>query len=99
MTLDNIKPNALYLPREVGDLLRVSERTVLKYIRAGKLKAAGGTGTWRVLGSAVLAFLGLSAQDLTRPTETKPQRNARVRNARRRLEQQGILPTADVGGA
>lgn len=98
-TLDEIKPNELYLPREIAPLLKVSERAVQRYIADGRLRATKGTGNWRVLGSAVLAFLGLSAADLTRSTETKPQRNARVKRCQDRLREQGILPTADVGGA
>jgi len=42
--------------REVAEFLRVSERSVLRYIEAGRLKASK-VGWWRVLQSDLDDFL------------------------------------------
>ena len=46
----------LLTTREVADYLRVSERSVLRYIEAGKLSASK-VGGWRIRQSDLDAFL------------------------------------------
>lgn len=41
---------------EVADVLRVSTRTIVRYIESGKLKASK-IGVWRIKGSDVHLFL------------------------------------------
>jgi len=46
----------LYTLQEVADLLKVSTRTVLRYIKAGKLKATK-IGQWRISENNIKDFL------------------------------------------
>ena len=46
----------LYTIREVEDILKVTQRTLYKYIKEGKLKATKA-GTWRVKHSDLMDFV------------------------------------------
>ena len=46
----------LFTLKETAKILRVSERSVLRYLKAGKLKAAK-LGVWRIMRSDIEKFL------------------------------------------
>lgn len=46
----------LYTLREVAEILRVSERSMFRYIYSGRLKASK-IGYWRIMGKDVIDFL------------------------------------------
>ncbi len=48
--------NKLYILKEVKDILRVSERTMFRYIHSGKLRATK-IGNWRISGADLKKFL------------------------------------------
>jgi len=52
----NKKTNKLLTIEEVAEVLRVSTRTVIRYIESGKLKASK-IGVWRIKQSDVDVFL------------------------------------------
>lgn len=55
---EEIKPNAVYTPQEAAQLLALNHLTVLKYIRAGQLKATKIGGRWyRIAGQALIEFM------------------------------------------
>lgn len=57
---EEIKPHAVYTPQEAAELLALNHLTVLKYIRAGKIKATKIGGRWyRIAGQALLEFMHL----------------------------------------
>lgn len=49
-------PEKLYSLKEVADMLRVSERSIFRYIHSGKLKATK-IGYWRISEKDVQQFL------------------------------------------
>lgn len=51
--------------KEVADYLRVSERSVLRYIEAGRLKAIK-VGYWRVKESDLQNFINQNSNELKR---------------------------------
>lgn len=54
----------LYTIKEVQALLKVTQRTVYRYIESGKLKAnKTPSGQWRVPQQSVLEFLGMTDSD------------------------------------
>ena len=54
---DLIKDDQVYKPRDVADVLRVSEVTVARAIRNGKLSAFRVGGQWRILGSDLSQYI------------------------------------------
>lgn len=52
--MDEIK---LYTTKEVQDILKVTQRTMYRYIKAGKLKAIKLGKTYRISQEALEAFL------------------------------------------
>lgn len=48
-----------YTVQEAADLLKVTQRSVYRYIESGKLEATKtAAGTWRITNRAILLFLG-----------------------------------------
>lgn len=56
----------IYTLQEAADLLKVSTRSVLRYIKSGRLKATK-IGQWRVNESALNEFLGQSTNQHDKP--------------------------------
>ena len=53
-----IRPNAVYTLAEVCQILRISDATARRWLKAGKLKGARVERAYRVLGSHLLDALG-----------------------------------------
>jgi len=53
-----IRPNAVYTLAEVCQILRISDATARRWLKAGKLKGARVGRAYRVLGSHLLDALG-----------------------------------------
>ena len=53
----------LYTIQQVMDILKVSDETVYRYIRLGKLEAIRMEGLWRVSEEALVEFLGKRGQE------------------------------------
>ena len=59
---EEIKAKAVYTPQEAAELLALNHLTVLKYIRAGKIKATKIGGRWyRIAGQALIEFMNMVA--------------------------------------
>lgn len=56
----------IYTLQEAADLLKVSTRSILRYIKAGRLKATK-IGQWRVSESALNEFLNQSTNKHDKP--------------------------------
>ncbi len=54
-----------YTVQQVMSYLQVSDETVYRYIRSGKLKAVRSGGLWRVSREALEEFLGKGSTDVT----------------------------------
>ena len=54
-----IRPNAVYTLAEVCQILRISDATARRWLKAGKLRAARVGRAYRVLGSQLLEALSL----------------------------------------
>ena len=54
--IDDLYTNKLYSLKEVAEILRVSERSVFRYIHSGKLRASK-IGYWRIAESDLKEFL------------------------------------------
>ena len=52
-----IRPNAVYTLAEVCQILRISDATARRWLKAGKLRAARVGRAYRVLGSQLLDAL------------------------------------------
>ena len=48
----------LYKPKDIAEILRVSQRTVINYIQSGKLKGTKIGGGWRVKAEDFQSFAG-----------------------------------------
>ena len=58
---EEIKPLAVYTTSEVAKLLGLTQQTVQKYVREGKIKAKHIGNKWyRVSGRAILDFMQVS---------------------------------------
>lgn len=55
MTMSEIK---LYTIEEVADLLKLSRRTIYRYLKDGKLKANKVGQSWRITETALNEFIG-----------------------------------------
>lgn len=56
----------LYTTREAQELLKVSQRTLYRYLKSGELKGVKiAGGKWRIPESSVVAFLGLNKTNET----------------------------------
>jgi len=58
-----IRPNAVYTLAEVCQILRISDATARRWLKAGKLRAARVGRAYRVLGSQLLDALNQERQD------------------------------------
>jgi excisionase family DNA binding protein len=59
-----IRPNAVYTLSEVCQILRISDATARRWLKAGKLRAARVGRAYRVLGSQLLDALDRGMADL-----------------------------------
>ena len=57
-----VKADRLYSPREIAESLRVSQATISRAIRAGKLKAFRVGNQWRLLGADVVSYVNTGTQ-------------------------------------
>ena len=74
-----IRPNAVYTLSEVCQILRISDATARRWLKAGKLRAARVGRAYRVLGSQLLDALDRGMADLD--DAPAPTRGGRSRNA------------------
>jgi excisionase family DNA binding protein len=58
-----IRPNAVYTLAEVCQILRISDATARRWLKAGKLRAARVGRAYRVLGSQLLDALNQERQE------------------------------------
>jgi excisionase family DNA binding protein len=67
-----MSPTKVYTPEEVAEILKIKERTVLEYLRLGRLKGLKmGGRIWRITEEQIDAFL----EELQRESaEPRPKR-------------------------
>ena len=58
--VDMIRDDEVYRPKEVAETPRVSQATISRLIREGKLRAFRVGGQWRILDSEVRRYLEVS---------------------------------------
>jgi excisionase family DNA binding protein len=56
------KDEPIYTPKEVATAVRVSQVTISRAIRDGKLKAFRVGGQWRIAGSALREYLDMETK-------------------------------------
>lgn len=90
LDFSTIRPHAVYTTREVAELLRVTNGTVLGWIERGTLPALPRMfprARYRILGAAILALTGVQAPTAESPA-ARSKRAAADREAIRRMKQQ-----------
>lgn len=53
----------VYTPKEVAEILQITERTVQRYLKEGTLKGVKVGKLWRVTEQALNEFLGTGTDD------------------------------------
>ncbi len=54
---ENIRPNEVYTTEEARNFLKVSERTIKRYLKKGIIKANKVGGRYRILGKELLRLV------------------------------------------
>ena len=72
LTLADVRPNTIYTLRQMAALVNRCTRT-LKIHKVKTLPRFTKTGQLDVLGSTILAYVGITEADIVRPTETARQ--------------------------
>jgi excisionase family DNA binding protein len=75
-----IRPNAVYTLSEVCQILRISDATARRWLKAGKLRAARVGRAYRVLGSQLLEALDKGVSELE-AASAAPARGGRPRSS------------------
>ena len=59
---EEIKPNQVYTTEEVKNFLKVSERTIKRYLKKGIIKANKVGGRYKILGKEILRVVSPQAE-------------------------------------
>ncbi|MCP6726803.1 MAG: helix-turn-helix domain-containing protein [Patescibacteria group bacterium] len=55
--MQDIEPNQIYTSKEAGDFLRLSERTMKRFLKQGIIRANKVGGRYRILGRELLRLV------------------------------------------
>jgi len=61
--MEEIKPNQVYTTKETQDFLKVSSRTIKRYLKKGIIKGYKVGGTYRIWGSEILKLVSPAVEE------------------------------------